>query len=378
MRGDAQNIDMTADIVDQTLDKKFSELFSVHSLSFSGGEPTLNVPLIDYILEKMVRNGIPADIVYIATNGKVYSPELVKSFQKFKRRFGENTDLAIHLSNDDFHKEADKRWRRHFDDGIYRLRRKFMAGNDFYKLGNAKEGKEFIHKDGMLLRPLHNGCGNFSYYTVDDAVYINAKGNINDTNFGAVESMDRENLGKLSGDAVALTVIFSRIENFALCLIWAAADAALCIISYNLGKKQFPRVREAIKKSMILMSAVCIPGAIVFSLLAPQICGIFNASDAVRDMSRWAFPVLAIDFLFIGVRSSAEGSIRALGRPIAVMWVILMRTYILIIPICFIAVAIGSLPLLFFSWAIVDIPSTAVMLIVLVKTKKKKLPSIIH
>ena len=65
LRGDAQNLDMTKETVDKVLD----HIESIGCLTFSGGEPTLNIPIIRYIFSEIWRREIPLDSFYVVTNG---------------------------------------------------------------------------------------------------------------------------------------------------------------------------------------------------------------------------------------------------------------------------------------------------------------------
>ena len=55
LRGEAQNMDMTKETVDKVLDR----VESISSLTLSGGEPTLNIPIIRYIFSEIRRMEIP-------------------------------------------------------------------------------------------------------------------------------------------------------------------------------------------------------------------------------------------------------------------------------------------------------------------------------
>ena len=51
LRGDAQNVDMSHEIIDRALEN----VLSIGSLTFTGGEPSLNVDAMRYTLEKRVK-----------------------------------------------------------------------------------------------------------------------------------------------------------------------------------------------------------------------------------------------------------------------------------------------------------------------------------
>lgn len=74
LRGPAQNIDMTEDIMRKTF-KIFDE---IDSLVFSGGEPSLNIPLLQKTVDYIINHDIFIENFFIATNGKENVDELLQ------------------------------------------------------------------------------------------------------------------------------------------------------------------------------------------------------------------------------------------------------------------------------------------------------------
>ena len=66
LRGEAENLDMTKEIVDKALE----DVEFISSLTLSGGEPTLNTELIRYILDVCIEKEIVIEELFVATNGK--------------------------------------------------------------------------------------------------------------------------------------------------------------------------------------------------------------------------------------------------------------------------------------------------------------------
>lgn len=66
LRGDAQDLDMDESIIDAVLD----QVSDIDKVTFTGGEPSLNVPLIRYFFRQAKKRGVPVGSFYVATNGK--------------------------------------------------------------------------------------------------------------------------------------------------------------------------------------------------------------------------------------------------------------------------------------------------------------------
>ena len=103
LRGEPQNLDMTTEIMDRTLD----QVDQIGWLLFSGGEPSLNSKMIRYAVDQVIRKQKNLESFYIVTNGKRYSPVMVNSlidlYGYILGNGGENDMCGLALSKDEFH-----------------------------------------------------------------------------------------------------------------------------------------------------------------------------------------------------------------------------------------------------------------------------------
>lgn len=65
LRGDAENLDMTDEILQAVL----KPISNITTISFTGGEPSLNIPFIEQALQSIKEKKIPIYSCFIATNG---------------------------------------------------------------------------------------------------------------------------------------------------------------------------------------------------------------------------------------------------------------------------------------------------------------------
>ena len=79
LRGDAEDQDITFDVIDNAL-KHFDQ---INTITFTGGEPSLNIPAIKYALTSCKRRNIPVNSFFIATNGLENVDELIKICDKW-------------------------------------------------------------------------------------------------------------------------------------------------------------------------------------------------------------------------------------------------------------------------------------------------------
>ena len=74
LRGNAQNIDIDTQYIDRMLESASS----IGELTFTGGEPTLNVPAMQYTLDYCKNHHIPIYGAFMATNGKYLTDDFFK------------------------------------------------------------------------------------------------------------------------------------------------------------------------------------------------------------------------------------------------------------------------------------------------------------
>lgn len=122
LRGDAENMDADIDLIPQI----FEGITEVGTLTFSGGEPSLNTKYIMAVVDYVIEHGVRINGCFVATNAKVYSQDLVDCVRRlweasFRRQktmcsaakwLRANSDeceldeFAIAVSGDPYHEEV--------------------------------------------------------------------------------------------------------------------------------------------------------------------------------------------------------------------------------------------------------------------------------
>lgn len=110
-RGKAQNLNQTIDNIDALFDN--NDIRYIDVLMFSGGEPTLNGKLVDYVADKVIQKEILVDQFIASINGLSYSEDLVHGLNKLKDYIIETSDYErlcpgiLMITQDQFHAEPD-------------------------------------------------------------------------------------------------------------------------------------------------------------------------------------------------------------------------------------------------------------------------------
>ncbi|KKM62622.1 hypothetical protein LCGC14_1519910, partial [marine sediment metagenome] len=103
LRGDSQKKDIDIAVIDSLLDN--NDINYISCVTFSGGEPSLNIGAIDYFIEKCKSNNIEIGNFYIATNGGKTSGtmEFMQLLIKLYCFCSDNEISLVQISKSDYH-----------------------------------------------------------------------------------------------------------------------------------------------------------------------------------------------------------------------------------------------------------------------------------
>lgn len=108
LRGDAEAVDIQERYIDAFLDS-FANAGYISSLTFTGGEISLNIPAIRYTLNAVRERNISVGSFYMVTNGKAVDKmvELALASLEWWNYCNDKDDYSCGLciSSDDFHEE---------------------------------------------------------------------------------------------------------------------------------------------------------------------------------------------------------------------------------------------------------------------------------
>jgi MoaA/NifB/PqqE/SkfB family radical SAM enzyme len=207
MRGDAQNIDMSTEIIDRLLDAV--EGHGIGSVTFTGGEPTLNVIIIQYFVDQVKKRNISVGSFFIVTNGKVESIDLIHTLIDLYAHCDEKEMSGLVCSQDTYHEWVEEP-------------RIYPALKFFRPEGHGPEKDEYIIQEG---RAYDNGIGgretvseeldyeeyDAEYVSVNSNLHVASNGNIMSGCDFSFERVDRDKIGNILKQSLK-TIIARRIR----------------------------------------------------------------------------------------------------------------------------------------------------------------------
>lgn len=212
LRGDAQDLDIPLEYIKKAIE----QIDEISSITFTGGEPSLNIPAIRYFFEELERQGKYVSWFYLVTNGKENQLELAIELLKAHQLTAEPDMDAVCMSIDMFH-SAHKQDMAIKGLAFYREDKEHTLENDklnwIINAGRARDNGFGDHDNRTYQFPdPANAC---SLDTVElERLYISANGNVvydGDMSFDEIdEEMEpgakfhidtlREDIRKWAGD----------------------------------------------------------------------------------------------------------------------------------------------------------------------------------
>lgn len=179
LRGDAQQLDLDMEHVRRLFDK----VSEIHTLTLTGGEPSLVPHIIEGIIEEARKREIYIGNFYLATNGKDVSDAFMIALMKLWNYCSENGDedcrlSSVGVSNDGYHEYEEKNFKK-----LSALRfvgKKQQKDYEVYDehLINAGRATENYETDRRLTLCEFEVDREYQSISGDAYLYLNCKGNL--------------------------------------------------------------------------------------------------------------------------------------------------------------------------------------------------------
>ena len=118
-------------------------------------------------------------------------------------------------------------------------------------------------------------------------------------------------------DAVAAVGIANKINQLPIQIVFGFTQGVMPLIGYNFAAKNFPRMKETIRKTYVITLSALTCILVLFNVAGQPIIRIFMDNDSIVTTGAWflsgfgfSLPFMCIDFMVVGV-SQAFG----MGKP---------------------------------------------------------------
>lgn len=149
--------------------------------------------------------------------------------------------------------------------------------------------------------------------------------------------------------AVAAWGVGNRIESIASIVVLSLSMSLPPLISQNFGANQFDRISTAYK---MCIKFILVWQGLVFvllALLAPYIASVFAAEESVAKQITLFLLIVPIGYGFQGIIILTNSSLNAMHKPIAAMWLSIIRLFVCYVPIAYLGSYLYGLQGLFWG-----------------------------
>ncbi len=134
---------------------------------------------------------------------------------------------------------------------------------------------------------------------------------------------------------IAANVIIMRIDGFAMMPNFSFGTALTTYAGQNVGAGKYDRVAKGAKEGT-LIAVIC--SVILTSLIlifGKSVMGIFTKTTELVDLSRYLMGILAIGYVAMAVTQSLSGIMRGAGDTVTPMWISVITSVVIRIPIAY-------------------------------------------
>lgn len=134
-------------------------------------------------------------------------------------------------------------------------------------------------------------------------------------------------------ESVAGFGIASRIEGLSLLAMMALSAGMTPFVGQNFGAQRLDRVREGIRFAYRFSLFYGLAIGAFLLLFGGFVVDLFGLQGAARDTALLQMHVVPISYIALGCAMTVNGSLNALGKPVAAMWISMSRTIAVYAPL---------------------------------------------
>lgn len=175
-------------------------------------------------------------------------------------------------------------------------------------------------------------------------------------------------LAAISQTAVAVLGVYFKLQTFVYMPGNGVLQGMRPMLSYSYGAKQYTRLKETIKVSVLVCGAIMVAGTLLFVLLPEPILGMFDAEGAMLDMGVSALRIIGGGFIFSTISTVFAGVFEALGKGVESLIISLLRQLLIIVPISFALAGTLGVTGVWISFPVAEMIAMIVSIILLKRT----------
>ena len=144
------------------------------------------------------------------------------------------------------------------------------------------------------------------------------------------------NLTNAMGETViACNVIVMRVDGFAMLPNFTFGQAMSVYTGQNVGARKFDRVYQGVKQGGFIAASFSTVITLILLFLSPVLFGFFTDTPELIDLATRMIRIMAVGYICISVTQVLGGVMRGAGDTVTPMWVSIISTIIIRIPVAY-------------------------------------------
>ncbi len=134
---------------------------------------------------------------------------------------------------------------------------------------------------------------------------------------------------------IAANVIVMRVDGFAMMPNFSFGMAMTTFAGQNVGAKKFDRVKTGAKQGTVIAVGCAVVITTIILLFGKYLMEIFTDTPELVQQSVYIMRILAVGYIAVAVTQSLSGVMRGVGDTVTPMWIAMIQTIALRIPIAY-------------------------------------------
>ncbi|MBE7039198.1 MAG: MATE family efflux transporter [Ruminococcaceae bacterium] len=134
---------------------------------------------------------------------------------------------------------------------------------------------------------------------------------------------------------IASNVIIMRVDGFAMMPNFSFGMALTTYAGQNVGAGLYDRVKKGAKQGTLIAFGCSAVITFIILLFGKKLMGAFTEVESTAEMSYYLMKILAAGYLAVAVTQSLSGIMRGSGDTMTPMWISLITTVIIRVPIAY-------------------------------------------
>ncbi|WP_366914690.1 MATE family efflux transporter [Clostridium sp.] len=134
---------------------------------------------------------------------------------------------------------------------------------------------------------------------------------------------------------IAANVIVMRVDGFAMMPNFTFGNAMTTFSGQNIGAKKIDRVEKGSKDGVKIAVSVSTIITIIILIFGKRLMGIFTDTSELVNLSMHMMKILALGYIAMAITQSLSGVMRGAGDTVTPMWISLITTVIIRVPIAY-------------------------------------------